>query len=219
MGGMHQSRRPYIIGAAIFVVVFAIGALLLASTGGGPATPVGQATPTPTPSATSGTPTAAPKKDAVQTDQGDTVVELRFSGDCEGCLVTATQTDNVNGEQEWTATIADGVAQIEAPTPNTYGMYFRVEGTTAGEENGTKQLIVLAPDGKKAGAPVEESDVTSAAKVKTCWAGTTLDTAVVRLQVKANNGEVRQAWADPALPTVGKNLATDDTNTKTPNCA
>jgi hypothetical protein len=145
-------------------------------------------------------------------------VELRFSGDCEGCLVTATQTDNVNGEQQWTATIADGVAQVEVPTPNTYGMYFRVDGTTNGEENGTKQLVVLAPKGVKAGEPVEESGVTSAAAVKACWAGTTLDTAVVRLQVQAGNGEVRGAWADPALPTIGKDLPADKTGTRTPNC-
>ncbi|MAT60430.1 MAG: hypothetical protein CMH41_02045 [Micrococcales bacterium] len=215
---MHESRTPFIIGAVVFAVIFAIGAILLAQTGGGTAAPV-TPSPTPTPSATEGTPTEAPKKEDVETDEGTTVVELRFTGDCEGCLVTARQTASPDGEQEWTATITDSVTQVELPTPNTYGLYFEVRGTTGGVENDSRQLLALAPKGTDPGSAVSSEELGKADEVKACWAGTTLDTAVVQLQVTATDGEVSAAWADPALPTVGKPVAANRTATASPNCS
>lgn len=202
----------------MFAAVFAVGALLLLSTGGGPAVPVAQ-TPTPTPSATSGTPTAAPKKNAVTSSQGNTVLEVRFTGDCEGCLVTAAQTDEAGGQQDWTATITDSVAQLELPTPNTYGMYLTVKGTTNGVENGSQQLVLLAPEGIKPGQPVEASDLRDAKAAGVCWAGTTLDTAVLRMQIAAKDGQVTQTWADPALPTFGDRVEVKKSGSAKPDCS
>ncbi len=215
---MHESRTPFIIGAIVFAVIFAIGAILLAQTGGGTAAPV-TPSPTPTPSATEGTPTEAPKKEDVESDDGTTVVELRFTGECEGCLVTARQTNSPDSEQEFTATITESVTQVELPTPNTYGLYFEVRGTTGGVENDSRQLVVLSPKGVDPGTAVSAAELEKADEVRACWAGTTLDTAVVELKVTANNGEVSAAWADPALPTVGKAVAANRTATASPDCS
>lgn len=202
----------------MFAAVFAIGALLLLSTGGGPATPVAEP-PAPTPSATSGTPTAAPKKSAVTSSEGTTVLEVRFTGECEGCLVTAAQTDDTDGQQDWTATITDSVAQLELPTPNTYGLYLLVKGTTNGVENGSQQLLLLAPKGIKPGQPVEASDLRDAKSAGVCWAGTTLDTAVLRMQITAKDGQVTRAWADPALPAIGDPVELKKSDSATPVCS
>ena len=215
---MRESKKPYIIGAIVCVVLFGTGAALLAITGGGTAPPV-SATPVATPSATAGTPTSAPGKDEVESSQGNTVVELRFSGDCDGCLVTARQTSDSAGQQEQTATIEDSVAQIELPTPQTYGLYFEVKGTTDGEENGTRQLLLLQPEGTKAGEEVTADDAAKADRAGVCWAGTDIDTAILRTRVTAENGEVTAAWADPALPSVGKSIAVANAATATPDCS
>ena len=214
---MRESKKPFIIGAIVCVALFGIGATLLAMTGGGTAPPV---TPSaiPTPSATAGTPTTAPDKDAVNSSEGNTVVELRFAGDCEGCLVTAAQTSDAAGEQQQTATITDSVAQVEVPTPQTYGMYFEVRGTTGGVENGSRQLLLLQPDDTKPGTEVTATDIDKVDQAGACWAGTTLDTAVLRTRVTAENGEVSAAWADPALPTVGKSVKANKAASATPDC-
>lgn len=188
------------IGGLIVAVLVGIGVLLLARTGSGePPAAAPPASPTPTPSIEEGTPTTAPSPDDVLGDQSTTVLRVRVA-DCNGCQVTARASDATSGEHQWFATVANGVAQLELPTPNTLGMAFFLQGERDGKDTPLRTLVALMPNGAAAGDPVSAARINQAKRAGYCWAGTTLDVAVLNFAVQTDAGRVQRAWANPALP-------------------
>lgn len=193
-----NARSPFVIGGLVVAVLVGLGAVLLLRTGSGePPAAAPAAAPTATPSPTEGTPTAAPEPSAVAEDQGTSVLKVRVA-DCDGCQVTV-RSDNKSGERDWSATVAAGMAQVEIPTPQTLGLAFFVQGEKDGKDTPTRTLVTLQPDGVAAGEPVTAAQLDDASRGAYCWAGTTLDVAVVQLQAEVKNGTVQRTWADPAL--------------------
>ena len=124
---MKSSRSPFVIGAIVVLVLVGLGLFALARTGSGePPAAAPPPSPVPQPSITEGTPTTAPKPGDVINDQGTTVVRFEVTGDCEGCQVTARAAAGDKGASIWSATISAGSADLELPTPNTYGLSFTI---------------------------------------------------------------------------------------------
>lgn len=199
--GRMNSRSPIVIGAVLVVLLVGLGFFLLLRTGSGAApAPAPAPEPTVTPSPTEGTPTVAPDPTSVAQAQTTTVLRVRVPG-CNGCQVTAVA-DNPEGQRKWSATVADGVAQLELPTPNTLGMAFFVQGERDGIDTRLRTLVALQPDEVAPGSPVSGATIQRADTTGYCWAGTTLNVATMQFQARENNGRVNQAWANPALPTL-----------------
>lgn len=201
-----NARSPFVIGGLVVAVLAGLGVILLMRTGSGePPAAAPAAAPTATPSPTEGTPTAAPDPAAVTADEGTSVLKVRVA-DCDGCQVTA-RSGNKSGERDWSATVAAGLAQVEVPTPETLGLSFFVQGEKDGNDTPTRTLVTLQPDGVAAGEPVSVQQLDDATRGAYCWAGTTLDVAVVQLRAEAKNGTVSRAWADPALSVLADTVA------------
>ena len=205
---MNSSRSSYVIGLVVFVVAIGLGVLLLSRTGGGPPTAAPSQTPSPQPSVTEGAPTTAPAPSVVSADEGSTVVRFDVKGDCENCQVVATASNAADGQSSWSASVDRGTASVEVPTPNTLGMSFQVKnpGTKEDTQNLPGTLVFLTPKGAEAGTAVTGKDLRAAGAGGYCWAGTTLDTAIITLRAKNKNGELFRIWANPALPTLSGSL-------------
>lgn len=202
MGPMQSSRTGLIVGGAVLGVTFVVGVILLLLSSGATPAPAPGAAGSASPSTTVGTPTAAPDPSTVEGAQTDTSLNFDVAN-CEGCLITARQTRGGGEPAQETATVADGTAQIDLPTPGTIGLVLSLRGTQDGTADGTDRLVVLRADDIKAGEPQTESQVKGANKGSYCWAGTTLEVATVRISVAGDSSNPTMAWADPALPTVG----------------
>lgn len=195
-----NARSPFVIGGVVVGVLVALGLFLLSRTGSGePPAAAPPPAPMPTPTPTEGTPTTAPSPDAVLADESTTVLRVRVA-DCNGCQVTAVADDTDSGESQWSATVSGGVAQVEVQTPRTLGMAFFLQGEKDGNDTPARTLVTLMPDGAEAGQPVGANRIEGAKRAQYCWAGTTLDIAVLNFTAQAGNGRVRRAWANPALP-------------------
>lgn len=196
-----NSRSPITIGAVVVVLLVALGLFLLLRTGSGAApAPAPAPEPTATPSPTEGTPTVAPDPASVTQAQTTTVLRVGVPR-CNGCQVTAVA-DTSEGQRKWSASIADGVAQLELPTPNTLGMAFFVQGERDGTDTPLRTLVALQPDELSPGTPVSAAAVNRATTTGYCWAGTSLAVATLQFQAEEANGRVRRAWANPALPSL-----------------
>ncbi|MFN8126877.1 MAG: hypothetical protein U0R64_10275 [Candidatus Nanopelagicales bacterium] len=201
-------RSPLVIGSIVVVLLVGLGLVLLARTGSGePPAAAPAAEPTAVPSPTEGTPTAAPEPSAVAEDDGTSVLKVRVA-DCDGCQVTVRSAQK-EGARDYAATVAAGMAQVEVPTPETLGLAFFLQGEKDGDDTPGRTLVTLQPDGIAAGEPVSAAQVDKATTGAYCWAGTTLDVAVVQLQAEAKGGRVQQAWADPALPVLADTVRLD----------
>lgn len=216
-----NARSPFVIGGAVIAVLILLGGFLLLRTGSGelPAAAPPQS-PTPTPSPTEGTPTTAPSPDAVLADESTTVLRVRVT-DCNGCQVTAVASDAGTRDHTWKATVAAGVAQLEMPTPDTLGMAFFLQGEKDGGDTPARTLVALMPAGAEAGQPVSAGRIEDAPRAGYCWAGTTLDVAVLNFAAESGGGRVQQAWANPALPALSPtvNLTAKRNAPARPNCA
>lgn len=211
-------RSPLLIGSLIVALLVAVGVLLLSRTGSGePPAAAPSPQPTATPSATEGTPTAAPAPDDVKNTDSVSVLQMRVN-DCDGCQVTAVPIGG--GEQVWSATVSGGIAQLEVPTPNTLGLSFFVQGEKDGNDTLRRTLVTLQPDQIPPGDAVPRKMIRTATSAGYCWAGTTLDTATLQLRATLDSGKVTQAWADPALPTLAAQvrLGQGANKTITPAC-
>jgi hypothetical protein len=203
---MTSSRSPYVIGVVAFLIVAGLGVFALSRTGGGPPAAAPSQTPTPKPSVTEGAPTTAPAPDVVKADDGTTVVRLDVVGDCEVCQVVAVAADDPSGPNQWSASVDQGTASVEVPTPNTLGMHFLMKDPRRVQEDTSttpQTLVFLAPKGAQPGSAVTGQSLKSAGAGSYCWAGTTLDTAIIKLSADVQGKSLQRAWADPALPTLG----------------
>ncbi len=220
MIGMN-ARSPIAIGTIVVALLVAFGVFLLSRTGSGepPAAAPSQG-PTATPSATAGTPTAAPEPEDVREQQTTTVLKVRVA-DCDGCQVTAVPDSDTAGQSSFSATVSDGMAQLELPTPNTLGLSFFVQGERDGNDTPLRTLVLLQPDQIPPGDPVSPTSVDKATSAGYCWAGTTLEVATVQLVARTKADSVKQVWADPALATRPAQVKLSGKANKpfAPNCA
>ena len=201
MAGMN-ARSPFLIGGVIVAAIVGLGLFLLARTGSGePPAAAPVPSPSVTPSPTAGTPTAAPDPESVAADQGSTVLKIKVA-DCEACQVTAVPTSTAGGAKDWSATVEQGMAQIELPTPQTLGLAFFVQGEKDGTDTPARTLVTLQPDQVPPGDPVVAERVAAAKTAGYCWSGTTLDVATLAFAAQESGSRVQRAWADPALPTL-----------------
>lgn len=201
-----NARSPYLVGGVIVAVVVGLGLFLLARTGSGePPAAAPAPSPSVTPSPTAGTPTAAPEPEAVAADQGTTVLKIRVT-ECEGCQVTAVPATDSGGAKDWSATVTQGMAQIEIPTPQSLGLAFFVQGEKDGNDTPVRTLVTLQPDQVPPGDPVSADRAASAKTAGYCWAGTTLDVATLAFAAEESGSRVQRTWADPALPTLAAQL-------------
>ena len=160
-----------------------------------------------------------------------TTITFRVTG-CEGCVLQAATTpagsdDIYNGPK---AKVRNGVATMTVPTEQTAGMYFSVNASWKVEIN-AQPLLVFQYEGAEQGDRVTKAEGRAATRASACWAGTTSDTATIRVTVRRvwqeafdpggpNDGgrtQVPMAWVVPtrtALPpfwkTVDGVLATQD---------
>lgn len=216
---MRGSKAGTIIVAIVVVILIGGGFWALSRTDRvGPDTTPPPSPTTVAPTPTTGTPTTAPDPAAVKNSQGETVLLVRISG-CEGCQVGALRT--LGGSGSWSATVSGGVAQLEMPTAATYGLVLGVTGASNDAADQPQTLVVLRPNGAKPGAAVSSSTAAAAGTGSYCWAGTTLDTAALRIRAEASGPTVSRAWADPALPTLGGSVPLRQGGAKVPaapNC-
>ena len=196
-----NARSPIVIGAVIVALLVGFGAFLLTRTGSGePPAAAPPPQPSATPSATAGTPTAAPDPEEVRNNQGATSLKLQVTG-CEGCQVTAIPSVATDADEPFAATVESGVALIDVPTPGTLGMSFFVQGEKDGDDTPQRALVLLQPGRIAPGDPVSARTAGEAESAGYCWAGTTLSVATLRFTAEEDKGVVSRVWADPALPT------------------
>ena len=199
---MGTTRNPLYIVIAVVVVIVAIGLSLLffATSSDAPPAAAPSQSPEPVPSVTAGTPTSAPEADTVTASEGDTSLNIAVAN-CENCQVIAQPTQGSTDLQLLSATVADGVAQLDMPTSTTLGLVFSIRGENDGVDLSNDKLVTLAAAGATPGAPQSQEQVAAADSAQYCWAGTTLDVATIRFTVSGSNASPEAAWADPALPT------------------
>ncbi|MCB0917145.1 MAG: hypothetical protein KDC39_01080 [Actinobacteria bacterium] len=212
---MQSSRTGLIVGGTVLAVTFVVGIVLLLLASGSPPAGPPDAAGSVSPSTTAGTPTAAPDPNSVENSDTDTSLNFTVA-DCEGCLITARQTRGGGEPEQATATVSDGTAQVDLPTPGTIGLVLSVRGVQGGSADATDRLVVLRADDIKAGEPQTESQVKGASQGSYCWAGTLLEVATVRLTVAGGPASPTMAWADPALPTVGGQVDLKDGTASVP---
>ncbi len=213
-----NARSPVVIGTLVVVVLVGLGVFLLSRTGSG-APPAAAPAPQPsaTPSITAGTPTAAPAPEDVRNQPGTTVLKVKVSG-CPGCQVTAVPDDTTTADGPFAATVTNGLAQLEVPSPSTLGLSFFLQGEKDGNDTPARTLVILQPDRVAPGDAVTEAAAGSAQSAGYCWAGTTLTVATVRFSAQAKGGTVQSAWADPALPTTAAQVTPGGEKDFTPRC-
>ena len=201
---MEIRRNPIYLVLVIMAALVALGLILLfVSTGSAPppeSAPAGSS-PAPT-AASSGTPTAAPDPKAVESSESSTVLRVALDN-CENCQLTAQPTGGSVDLQPISATVADGVAELNLPTSSTLGLVFSVRGEEDGEYEAESNLVVLSAEAAEPGSPQTQAELDQAGKGTYCWAGTLLDVATVQFAVSGDSAAPGSAWADPALPTTG----------------
>lgn len=204
---MEIRRNPIYMVLAVMVALVVLGLILLfVSTGSAPPPESESTGPDEEPTAaSSGTPTTAPDPDAVVSSESSTALRIAVDK-CENCQVTAQPTGGAVDLQPISATVADGVAEINLPTSSTLGLVFSVRGEEAGESNAESSLVILSADAAKPGSAQTRTELEKAGKGTYCWAGTILDVATVNFSVSGDSAAPGSVWADPALPTTGGNV-------------
>jgi hypothetical protein len=145
-------------------------------------------------------PPATPDPEEVLAADGATRVRMTVAS-CGGCEITAIPAD---GSAPQVATVAGQAVEFALPTASTLGLAFTVQHPDGFGSEGGPNVIVLAPAGIAAGAPVPVSEIIEADRVAVCWAGTlaaerSLAVAVEVFADGTTPGGLR-AWADPAEP-------------------
>lgn len=128
-----------------------------------------------------------------------TTITFRVTG-CEGCVLQGATTpagsdDIYNGPK---ARVRNGIATMTVPTEQTTGMYFSVDAPWKVQIN-AQPLLVFQYEGAEPGTRVTKAQGRAAKRASACWAGTTADSASIRVTVR----RVWQAAFDPGGPNEG----------------
>jgi hypothetical protein len=116
---------------------------------------------------------------------------------CEGCTISSwLPIVTSDGGPSAQAKVANGVATLQIPTAQTTGASFQIDPVKDPFMNAVT-LIVFQYKGAKPGSVITKAQAKTYRRGSACWAGTTDDTANIRVRV-------RQVWG-PAFDPLAKN--------------
>ena len=128
-----------------------------------------------------------------------TTVTFRVAG-CEGCTISSwLLAGSSDGGPSAKAKVMNGVASLQIPTAQTTGASFQIDPVKDPYMNAIT-LIVFQYKGAKPGSVITKAQATTYRRGSACWAGTTGDTAQIRVRV-------REVWG-PAFDPLTKNPPT-----------
>jgi len=142
---------------------------------------------------------AVPAPPAIAADDATepmTTVTFNVVG-CEGCTISSwLPIVTSDGGPSAQAKVANGVATLQIPTAQTTGASFQIDPVKDPFMNAVT-LIVFQYKGAKPGSVITKAQAKTYRRGSACWAGTTDDTANIRVMV-------RQVWG-PAFDPLAKN--------------